>query len=197
MSNQSEIKPLAHKLFSGDWGKEPEPKLGTKPILGDRYTSKEFMSLEWEKMWTKVWQVAGLEQQVKNPGDFFTFDFGPESIICAKGEDQKIRCFYNVCQHRGNQLVQIDEGNLESFSCAYHAWKFGLDGKLNWVPDEEDFSQGSPCGKRNLIEIKSEVWQGFIFFNLDDNSKPLRNFLYPIMEHLEDYPVSEMIRTRF
>ena len=197
LSNQSEIKPLAHKLFSNDWKKEPEPKLGNKPILGDRYTSKEFMSLEWEKMWTKVWQVAGLEQQLQNPGDFFTFEFGPESILCAKGEDQKIRCFYNVCQHRGNQLVQIDEGNLESFSCAYHAWKFGLDGKLNWVPDEEDFSQGSPCGKRNLIEIKSEVWQGFIFFNLDDNSKSLSDYLSPIMEHLEDYPISDMIRTHW
>jgi hypothetical protein len=40
-------------------------KLGNKPILGDRYTSKEFMALEWEKLWTKVWQVAGLEQQLK------------------------------------------------------------------------------------------------------------------------------------
>ena len=49
LSNQSEIKPLANKLFSGDWGKEPEPKLGNKQILGDRYTSKEFMALEWEK----------------------------------------------------------------------------------------------------------------------------------------------------
>ena len=115
-------------FFGADNVKAPEPKLGNKPILGDRYKSKEFMNLEWEKMFTKVWQVAGLEQQLENPGDFFTFDFGPESIICAKGEDNKIRCFYNVCQHRGNQLVQVEEGNLESFSCAYHAWKFGLDG---------------------------------------------------------------------
>ena len=164
MSNQSETKPIAHKLFSEDWGKEPEPKLGTKPILGDRYTSKKFMELEWDKLWTKVWQVAGLEQQLEKPGDFFTFDFGRESILCAKGEDSEIRCFYNVCQHRGNQLVQIEEGNLESFDCAYHAWKFGLDGELKWVPDEEDFLQGSPCGKRNLLQIKAEVWKGFIFF---------------------------------
>jgi len=102
-------------FFGADNVKAPEPKLGNKPILGDRYKSKEFMNLEWEKMFTKVWQVAGLEQQLENPGDFFTFDFGPESIICAKGEDNKIRCFYNVCQHRGNQLVQVEEGNLESF----------------------------------------------------------------------------------
>ena len=142
-------------FFGADTVKAPEPKLGSKPILGNRYTSKEFMELEWEKLFTKVWQVAGLEQQLENPGDFFTFDFGRESILCAKGEDSKIRCFYNVCQHRGNQLVQVEEGNLDGFSCAYHAWKFGLDGTLEYVPDEEDFTQGSPCGKRNLVEIKS------------------------------------------
>jgi phenylpropionate dioxygenase-like ring-hydroxylating dioxygenase large terminal subunit len=141
MVKQAEKKPLAEKFFSEDWSKDPEPKLGNQPILGDRYTSKEFMKLEWDKLWTKVWQVAGLEQQLSNPGDFFTFEFGSESILCAKGEDSKIRCFYNVCQHRGNQLVQVKEGNLESFDCAYHAWKFGLDGTLKWVPEKKTFSR--------------------------------------------------------
>ena len=41
------------------------------------------MELEWEKLFTKVWQVAGLEQQLENPGDFFTFDFG-KSQSCAQ-----------------------------------------------------------------------------------------------------------------
>lgn len=30
--------------------KVPEPKLGTKPITGDRYYSKEFMEKEWEHL---------------------------------------------------------------------------------------------------------------------------------------------------
>ena len=51
------------------------------------------MELEWEKLFTKVWQVAGLEQQLENPGDFFTFDFGRESILCAKGEDFQDKMF--------------------------------------------------------------------------------------------------------
>ena len=55
----------------------------------------------------------------------------------------------------------------------------------------------SPCGKRNLVPIKTEIWQGFIFFNLDPKCKPLREYLSPIMEHLEDYPISDMIRTHW
>ena len=41
-----------------DTTKIPDPKLGTEPITGDRYYSKEFMEQEWEKMWTKVWLIA-------------------------------------------------------------------------------------------------------------------------------------------
>ena len=41
-------------FFGADTVKAPEPKLGSKPILGNRYTSKEFMELEWEKLFTKV-----------------------------------------------------------------------------------------------------------------------------------------------
>ena len=29
------------------------------------------------------------------------------------------------------------------------------------------------------------------------NSKPLRDYLNPIMEHMEDYPISDMIRTHW
>ena len=44
------------------------------------------------------------------------------------------------------------------FQCAYHGWRFGVDGRLNWVPGEDDFSQGSPCGERNLVEMPSDTW---------------------------------------
>ena len=69
-------------FFGADTVKAPEPKLGSKPILGNRYTSKEFMELEWEKLFTKVWQVAGLEQQLENPGDFLLLIL-EENLFCA------------------------------------------------------------------------------------------------------------------
>ena len=49
-----------------DESKLPEPELGTAPILGERYYSEEFMQKEWDHVWTKVWLVAGMEEQVKN-----------------------------------------------------------------------------------------------------------------------------------
>lgn len=180
--------------------KEPDPKLGTRPITGERYSSREFAALEWEKLWTKVWQVAGRADQLVNAGDYLTVQIGSESILIAKGDDQRIRAFYNVCQHRGNQLVHAERGSLAGgqFQCAYHGWRFASDGELKWVYCEEDFPQGTPCGKRNLAEIPCDTWGGFIWINMDETcTQSLAEYLSPIADHLDCYEMETMKRTHW
>lgn len=58
----------------------PAPELDYVPVPKERYTSADFARREWEGMWTKVWLMAGRESDVPNPGDYFTFEIGPESI---------------------------------------------------------------------------------------------------------------------
>ena len=115
------------------------------------------------------------------------------------GSDNKIRAFYNVCQHRGNQLVPAETGSLNGgdFTCAYHGWRFDADGTLVWVHCEEDFPQGSPCGKRNLIEVSCDTWGGFIWINMDPECKSLLDYLSPIAEHLDCYRMEQMKRTHW
>lgn len=182
-----------------DRTKAPEPQLGSNPISGDRYRSKEFAELEWENMWTRVWLIGGLVNQIPEPGDFLTTDIGRESILIVRGDDGGIRAFYNVCQHRGNQLVHAEHGSLAGgeFQCAYHGWRFDAQGVLTWVYCEEDFPQGSPCGKRNLIEIPCDTWAGFIWYNMDPDCKPLREFLDPVARQLDDYRMENMRRTHW
>ena len=84
--------------------KAAEPVLGTELIPKERYTSEEFMKLEWERMWTKVWNIAGREQDIPNVGDYFTTELGPESFLIVREAEDKVRAFYNVCPHRGNQI---------------------------------------------------------------------------------------------
>ena len=61
-------------------------------------------------MWTRVWMIAGMVNQLAKAGDYLTFDIGRESILCVRGTDERIRAFYNVCQHRGNRLVSTERG---------------------------------------------------------------------------------------
>jgi phenylpropionate dioxygenase-like ring-hydroxylating dioxygenase large terminal subunit len=177
--------------------KAPEPILGNAPITGNRYTSPAFAAAEWDKMWTRVWLIAGLESQLRDAGDFLTYEVGPESILIVRGEDGAVRAFYNVCQHRGNRLVEAEFGSLERFTCAYHAWKYDLTGVVVSVPDEADFVQGSPCGKLKLPEVKCEVFAGFVWVNMDSSAPSLRHYLGIVYDHIDHYKMERMTRTHW
>ncbi len=179
--------------------KAPEPALGSEPISGRRYHSKEFAQLEWERLFTRVWMIAGRVDELADAGDYVTFEIGPESILCVRGSDGRIRAFYNVCQHRGNRLVAAERGSLAGgqFHCAYHGWRFDDGGTCVWVHDEDDFPQGTPCGNRNLVEIPCDTWGGFVWFNMDDGCTSLADYLHPIAEQLDCYRMDRMRRTHW
>ncbi|MFA7439854.1 MAG: aromatic ring-hydroxylating dioxygenase subunit alpha [Sphingomonadaceae bacterium] len=161
------------------------PRVRGDKITGDRYWSKEFAAREWEHMWKRIWHVGGRVSQLEEPGDFITHNFGHESIIMVKQQDGGIRAFFNVCQHRGNQLVSGAEGGVsDHFTCAYHGWKWRIDGQLDQVQDPEDFPQGNPCGKLRLKEVSCDTWGGFIFWSFDPNAVPLMEYLHPIPQLL-------------
>jgi len=179
--------------------KAAEPALGDNPIVGERYSSPQFAGREFERMWTRVWQIAGMVNQVPKAGDYITYEIGRESILCVRGSDERIRAFYNVCQHRGNRLVSAEQGSLAGgqFQCAYHGWRFDDSGTLTWVYCEDDFPQGSPCGKRNLVEIPCDTWGGFIWINMDEGCVGLRDYLSPVADQLDCYRMERMKRTHW
>ena len=82
--------------------------MGSDPIIfGERYYSQEFASNEWDRMWTRVWQIAGRVDQIPTPGDYINYEIMHESIICVRGQDSQIRAFYNACQHREINLLLL------------------------------------------------------------------------------------------
>lgn len=189
--------PGDFKRQRADMSKQPEPAFRGTPITTDRYYSREFMALEWDRVWTRTWQIAGLARELAKPGDYITTQLGTESILCVHGTDGKVRAFYNVCQHRGMELMPEPSGNSRRLTCSYHGWGYDLAGVLRTVPEEHDYPQGSPCRKLNLVEIGCEVWAGFVWFNMDRDAAPLRAFLGPIADQIDTYPMDQMIRTHW
>jgi phenylpropionate dioxygenase-like ring-hydroxylating dioxygenase large terminal subunit len=165
----------------------PLPELGNEPIPKQRYTSPEFARREWERMWTRVWLLAGRESDIPEPGDYFTFEIGPESILVVRQPDGGILSRYNVCMHRGNRLREPGRGHAELFSCLFHGWRYGLDGRLLGALDPECFPQGLPPEKLDLRPVRCETWAGFVWVNLDPDAEPLRDYLGVIPQHLDPY----------
>jgi phenylpropionate dioxygenase-like ring-hydroxylating dioxygenase large terminal subunit len=170
----------------------PRPDLGNEPISKERYTSPEFAHRERERMWSRVWQMAGFERDLSEPGDYFTFEIGPESILVVRQDDGEIRAFHNVCMHRGNRLREPGRGRVAFFECGYHAWRYGRDGALIEPQDEHTFPQGCPRDRLHLGAVRCERWGGFVWLNLDRDAEPLSDYLGVIPEHLDPYHFEEM-----
>lgn len=174
--------------------KAPDPDLGWAPIDPRRYISREFMQLEWERIWTKVWLLGARELDIPEPGDYFVTEIGRESILIVRQQDGAVRAFYNVCQHRGNRLRACGLGSAGSFKCQYHSWEYNLDGSYRRIPDIETFPQGKP--PYGLSELRCETWGSFVWFTMNPDPPALADFLDPIARHLDPYQFHKMVQTR-
>lgn len=166
----------------------------SRPLTGERYTSRQFMSQEWENVWTKTWLITIREDDIPEAGDFVVEEVGRESILIARQEDGSIKAFYNVCQHRGNKLVHVAEGSMPAFTCAYHSWRFELDGTCSYAQDPEDFPGGNPCSRASLVELGCDIFKGFVWINMDPDCASLRDSLGPIWSEWQAYPLENMVR---
>lgn len=165
-------------------------------MAGERYFSKDFADREWEAVWSKSWLLMCRADEIPEAGDFVVEQVGRESILIVRQEDDSIKAFYNVCQHRGNQLVNVDQGSMAAFTCAYHSWKWSLDGLCIAAQDPEDFSAGSPCGRRRLAELHTEVFASFVWVNMADEPETLETYLADLYPILAQYPFDNMVRTQ-
>jgi phenylpropionate dioxygenase-like ring-hydroxylating dioxygenase large terminal subunit len=157
------------------------------------YLSKEYVQLEKERMWPKVWQVACRLEEIPSVGDYVTFDVIDESIIVTRLTGDKIKAYYNVCQHRGRRLTS-GCGHAAKFHCSYHGWQWNLDGSVLRILDEQDWA-GCPNMTHEELALKEvlvDTWGGFVFINMDPNAEPLAKFLAPVPEITDCYEFENM-----
>jgi len=172
--------------------KAPYIDYGTKPLDVTGHHSREAMDLEWGKFWTKTWWFAGLLHDIPEVGDYFKVDMGRESFVVVRHgtAPADVRAFYNVCPHRGNQLVQNDFGHVTGpcFQCDFHGWQFGLDGKNAKIRDERIFRPEAIAHRPGLTQVRCEIWNSLVFINMDADAGPLLDHLDVIPDHLKAYP---------
>jgi carnitine monooxygenase subunit len=133
----------------------------------------EIFKAERERIFYPGWHCIGHVNELSDPGQFLTFDIFDQSIVALRGDDGVIRSFYNVCQHRGNRLLEDRRGKLGSvLRCGYHSWCYGRDGHLKSAPRSErlpDFDRRD----YGLKPVRSEILGSFVFVNFDPEAVPL------------------------
>lgn len=154
------------------------------------YTDAEVLALEKQKVFGRSWQLVGRVDQVERPGDYFTASIADEPIIVARGADEKLRAFSNVCRHRAGPVAE-GGGNRKVFQCGYHGWSYSLEGRLLGTPEFDEvecFNRESTC----LPEFRVETCGALVFVNLDPSSRPLGDTLDDLTSLITDHGLLEM-----
>lgn len=171
--------------------KQPEIDNGVERAGKQGYFSPEYMALEWERLWTRSWLIAGVESDLDEEGSFFLFNIRDESIIVTR-TDEGIRAFYNVCSHRGARLVHQERGRKKVFVCPFHSWSFKNNGELRRITDEEYFKPEVIAHRPGLKPVHCEVHAGIVFINMAENPAPLRESIGLPEGYLEAYDIGNM-----
>lgn len=172
--------------------KQPDIDNGLDVVDPARYHTREFMQLEWQKLWPRVWLLAGVGSDIPEEGDYFTFAVGAEEFILVRQADGKVKAFYNVCPHRGNRIALNEQGSVPRFTCAFHGWQFACDGKLERITDEHTFNPKLIAHRPGLTEVRCENLGGILFINMDGNAPPLAQYLGLPPGYIGNYEIDKM-----
>jgi phenylpropionate dioxygenase-like ring-hydroxylating dioxygenase large terminal subunit len=162
------------------------------------HLSPAYARAERERLWPKVWQMAGRTEELPEVGSFITYEILDDSILIIRTAKDKLKAFHNVCSHRGRRLVSTPPGEnracgkRKNFVCGFHGWTFDLDGKNTFILDEQDWKGALNEARTHLAEVKVDTWGGWVFINMDPNCVSLREFLEPAASILDPFELGKM-----
>ena len=128
--------------------------------------------LERRAIFSRKWLLITHSLRLKHTGDYLRFDMAGFQFVLCKDREGKINAFHNVCRHRAFPVVTQEAGQAKIFSCLYHGWSYGLNGKLAKAPGYQDIPDFDKS-KNSLLPIHVHIDQnGFIWVNLDGKPEP-------------------------
>jgi phenylpropionate dioxygenase-like ring-hydroxylating dioxygenase large terminal subunit len=128
---------------------------------------------ELELVFDRSWQYAGPAELVAEPGTFLTTRAGRVPIVVNRDEGGELNAFVNVCRHRGAEVARDRNGRRKSLQCHYHAWTYGLDGRLRAAPS----TKGLDLDDVALPRVAAGTWGPLVFVNPDAEAGPLADAL--------------------
>lgn len=161
------------------------------------YDEPNVFELERKLIFERVWIGIGYESDVPKPGDVTSVEYAGWKLILAHGDDGRIRCFHNVCRHRGMPIVDGLASDRKTISCPWHMWTYDLTGRLVGTPHVGGMGVHSCPGlerdKLGLTEVRSDAWMGVVFVNIDGKAPPLAEYLKPSMERVAAFDLSLLV----
>ena len=206
----SQAYPYPQRFSTDDYLNAETYKYTRKPVtlamtlIADAYRRADFFELEREQVFGTSWIAVGLLSDVEKPGQVLVTEVGGQSIIITRDKEMNLRAFYNVCRHRGAELVS-ENCTVRRFRCPYHSWGYDLQGNCIGTPlfdgsdipsDQQgifDMSDVREFDRADygLFPVKVASWGFLIFVNLDPDAMSLETWLGDLPQRLANYQLDK------
>ena len=165
---------------------------GAHTMPGEFYTSPAILEEERTRLLPNMWHCAGRSSALSGTGAFIVREIAGESIIIVRGKDGELRAFFNICRHRGTRLCTRAGGQFsETIQCPYHAWTYGIDGRLIGAPHMNEV-EGFDKKDYPLHRAAIAEWEGFVFVNVARNPRPFAEWFAPLLGRLSRYALADL-----
>jgi phenylpropionate dioxygenase-like ring-hydroxylating dioxygenase large terminal subunit len=156
-------------------------------LPGEYYTDPEVFALEQERIFEAMWFCVARASELARPGQFRTCQVGGESVLVARSREGGVRAFLNICRHRGARLCTQESGEVRrAFQCPYHAWTYGLDGKLVAAPNLTSMPDVDR-GEYGLVGVHVREWLGYVWVCLAEEAPSFEDeVMGAVVERLGD-----------
>ena len=173
------------------------------------YTSDDYFAWEMDNLFRAEWSAVAHISQLPEPGDFINVEWLGEPLIIIRDKSNDVHVLSRICPHRGMDIMPPgfghdghgpaeyreggkDRGHSRLLLCPYHSWTFELDGQLKACPEMQEASGFQRC-EWGLKEYRSEVWNGFIFVNIEGNAEhTVAERLQEMSEYTEPWDMGNM-----
>jgi Rieske 2Fe-2S family protein len=134
------------------------------------FVSLDIFAEEQSEIFSKQWLLVGHQSQIPSAGDYVVQQVNGESLIVIRDKSGEVHGFFNVCRHRGTRLIENANGRCAAIQCPYHAWTYGLDGRLIGAPHMDEVPAFDKADY-SLHPVNIGIWEGFIFVNLGNGTR--------------------------
>ena len=157
----------------------------------DLYHHPDILKLELEQLFLAGWICIGRTADMPNSGDYISFDIVEQPVFAIRQKNGSIAAFPNVCLHRCSRLLE-GRGHVSRISCPYHSWTYTLDGQLIGAPFMQQTADFDTADYK-LKELACEIWQGFVYVNIDRNALPLSTQLAELEAEVNDFHMADYV----
>lgn len=165
----------------------------------EMYVDEDAWRVEREAVLYAEWFCVGrlAELGLAEPSRVVVVDVAGESVLVTSDEQGALHAAYNVCRHRGSQVVVPAEPDAPrvacpagALRCPYHSWTYGLDGRLLKAPHAEVDDPAAFA----LNPVGVETWAGFVFVHLTpERAQPLDEAVAHASGTLANYGLADLV----